>query len=170
MGHGYAGFFSDLAVDAVLRLKGNTDLQMIHIIKKLGAGLEDSFLDSGFILEKKIGVGQPKSMYLFLIFCCFISHTLGIEKARILIANTPMDNDKIKIFGATVEADSPEEHAAIEKAERERMNAKCEKINKFNINCFINRQLIYNLPEQVCLFFDFCLFYFIFFPHSILTD
>jgi len=28
------------------------------------------------------------------------------------------------------------------------MNAKCEKINKFNINCFINRQLIYNLPEQ----------------------
>lgn len=132
LGHGYAGFFSDLAVDAVLRLKGNTDLQMIHIIKKLGAGLEDSFLDSGFILEKKIGVGQPKR----------------IEKARILIANTPMDNDKIKIFGATVEADSPEEHAAIEKAERERMNAKCEKINKFNINCFINRQLIYNLPEQ----------------------
>lgn len=63
-----------------------------------------------------------------------------------------MDNDKIKIFGATVEADSPEEHAAIEKAERERMNAKCEKINKFNINCFINRQLIYNLPEQVCFF------------------
>lgn len=66
-----------------------------------------------------------------------------------MIANTPMDNDKIKIFGATVEADSPEQHAAIEKAERERMNAKCEKINKFNINCFINRQLIYNLPEQV---------------------
>jgi T-complex protein 1 subunit beta len=61
-----------------------------------------------------------------------------------------MDNDKIKIFGASVEADSPEEHALIEKAERERMNAKCEKINKFNINCFINRQLIYNLPEQVC--------------------
>lgn len=62
LGHGYAGFFSDLAVDAVLRLKGNTDLQMIHVIKKLGGGLEDSFLDSGFILEKKIGVGQPKSM------------------------------------------------------------------------------------------------------------
>jgi len=132
LGHGYKNFFSDLAVDAVLRLKGSTNLQMIHIIKKLGSGLEDSFLDSGFILEKKIGVGQPKR----------------IEKARILIANTPMDNDKIKIFGATVEADSPEEHALIEKAERERMNAKCEKINKFNVNCFINRQLIYNLPEQ----------------------
>jgi len=82
--------------------------------------------------KKKIGDGQPKR----------------IEKKRILIANTPMDNDKIKIFGATVEAESPEQLALIEKAERERMNAKCEKINKFNINCFINRQLIYNLPEQ----------------------
>jgi len=59
-----------------------------------------------------------------------------------------MDNDKIKVFGATIEAESPEEHAKIEKAERDRMYAKCEKINKFNINCFINRQLIYNLPEQ----------------------
>jgi chaperonin GroEL (HSP60 family) len=60
-----------LAVDAVLRLKGNTDLQMIHIIKKLGAGLEDSFLDDGFILEKKIGVGQPKSEYLFIHYFIF---------------------------------------------------------------------------------------------------
>jgi len=83
-------------------------------------------------LKKKIGVGQPKR----------------IEKARILITNTAMDNDKIKVFGATIEAESPEEHAKIEKAERDRMYAKCEKINKFNINCFINRQLIYNLPEQ----------------------
>jgi hypothetical protein len=55
-------------VNAVLRLKGNTDLQMIHIIKKLGGGLEDSFLDSGFILEKKIGVGQPKRMLISILF------------------------------------------------------------------------------------------------------
>jgi len=116
----------------VRRLKGSTDLTMIHIIKKIGGSLEDSFLDEGFILEKKIGVGQPKR----------------VEKARILIANTPMDNDKIKIFGAIVEADSPEAHAAIEKAERDRMIAKCEKILGHKINCFINRQLIYNLPEQ----------------------
>jgi len=89
-------------------------------------------LDNGFILEKKIGVGQPKR----------------IENARILIANTAMDNDKIKIFGATVEVDSPDHHAAIEKAERDRMIKKCEKILNHKINCFINRQLIYNLPEQ----------------------
>jgi len=53
LGHGYKHFFSTMAVDAVLRLKGNTDLNMIHIIKKLGGGLGDSFLDTGFILEKK---------------------------------------------------------------------------------------------------------------------
>ena len=35
----------------------------------------------GFLLEKKIGVNQPKK----------------IENARILIANTAMDTDKIKV-------------------------------------------------------------------------
>jgi len=59
-----------------------------------------------------------------------------------------MDTDKIKIYGAKVEADSPEQVALIEKAERERMIAKCQKILNHGINVFINRQLIYNLPEQ----------------------
>lgn len=124
--------FAKLAVDAVMRLKGSTDLQMIHIIKKIGGSLEDSFLDEGFILEKKIGVGQPKR----------------IENAKILLANTAMDNDKVKIYSAKVQVDSPAELAKIEKAERDRMLAKCEKIVNHQINCFINRQLIYNLPEQ----------------------
>ena len=29
------------------------------------------------------------------------------------------------------------------------MRAKCEKIVAHGINCFVNRQLIYNLPEQI---------------------
>lgn len=65
-------YFSNLAVDAVLRLKGSTNLDSIQIIKKPGGRLEDSYLDQGFILDKKIGVNQPKR----------------IENARILIANT----------------------------------------------------------------------------------
>jgi len=77
-------------------------------------------------------VGQPKR----------------IENAKILVANTPMDSDKIKIFGAKVVADSPDQVALIEKAERDRMLAKCQKIIAHGINVFINRQLIYNLPEQ----------------------
>jgi len=41
--------------------------------------------------------------------------------------------------------------ASIEEAEKRKMRAKCEKIANFGVNCFINRQLIYNYPEQVYL-------------------
>jgi len=40
-----------------------------------------SFITTGFLLDKKIGVNQPKR----------------IENAKILIANTGMDTDKIKV-------------------------------------------------------------------------
>jgi len=132
LGHGYKEQFSRMVVDAVLRLKGSTDLEMIHFIKKIGSSIADSFLDEGFILEKKIGVGQPKRL----------------ENAKILVANNQMDTDKIKIFSSTVRRHSPEELALIEEAERLRMLEKCQKILDHGINCFINRQLIYNLPEQ----------------------
>ena len=39
--------FSQLAVDAVLRLKGSGNLDAIHVIKKLGGSLTDSYLDEG---------------------------------------------------------------------------------------------------------------------------
>jgi len=94
--------------------------------------LRDSFLDDGFIIEKKFGVGQKKRW----------------ENPRILIANTPMDTDKIKIFGAKVKVDSSAKLGEIEEAEKQKMLQKCDKILKHNINVFINRQLIYNLPEQ----------------------
>lgn len=125
--------FANLAVEAVMRLKGNTDLSNIQIIKKVGGSLLDSYLEDGFILDKKIGVGQPKRL----------------EKARILVANTPMDNDKIKIYGARVKVDSVSKVAEIEETERKKMKSKVDKILGHDINCFINRQLIYNYPEQL---------------------
>eukprot|EP01136_Pigoraptor_vietnamica_P020809 Opistho-1_new@70213 len=125
--------FSNLAVDAVLRLKGNQSLDAIQIIKKIGGSLKDSYLDEGFILDKKIGVNQPKR----------------IENARILIANTPMDTDKIKVFGSRVRVDSTAKIAEIEQAEKDKMKRKVENILKHSINCFVNRQLIYNYPEQL---------------------
>ncbi|KAI8853553.1 chaperonin Cpn60/TCP-1 family [Chytridium lagenaria] len=91
-------YFSKLAVDAVLRLKGSTSLEHIQIIKKPGGKLIDSYLDEGFILDKKNRC-EP---------------TQAIENARILIAKHSFD--KIKAHG---------------------------------INCFVNRQLIYNWPEQL---------------------
>ncbi|KAF4309613.1 Chaperonin TCP-1 conserved site [Botryosphaeria dothidea] len=125
--------FAELAVDAVLRLQGSSDLTHIQVIKKAGGKLKDSYLEEGFILDKKFGVNQPKR----------------IENAKILIANTAMDTDKIKIFGARVKVDGTGKLAELEKAEREKMKAKVDKIKAHGINCFVNRQLIYNWPEQL---------------------
>jgi T-complex protein 1 subunit beta len=51
-------------VDAVLRLKGSSNLEYIQIIKKSGGTLKDSFLAEGFLLDKKIGVGQVTDYHL----------------------------------------------------------------------------------------------------------
>lgn len=126
-------YFAKLAVDAVLRLKGADDLSMIQIVKKLGSNLRDSYLDDGFILDKKFGTACPKR----------------IENARVMIANTSMDHDKVKIYGAKVKVNSVASLAEIEDAERQKMKSKVDKIIGHNINCFINRQLIYNYPEQL---------------------
>ncbi|KAH0474815.1 MAG: uncharacterized protein KVP18_003507 [Porospora cf. gigantea A] len=125
--------FSELAVDAVLRLRGDSNLDLIQVIKKVGGSLHDSYLDEGFILEKKLSTGHPKV----------------VENCRVLIANTSMDADKIKIYGAQVKVDSFEAVAAIESAEREKHKQKVDKILKHNINVFVNRQLIYNYPDQL---------------------
>jgi T-complex protein 1 subunit beta len=44
--------FAQLAVDAVLRLKGSCNLDAIQIIKKLGGNLADSYLDEGTIISQ----------------------------------------------------------------------------------------------------------------------
>lgn len=129
----YKDFFSKLAVDAVMRLKGSGNLSAIQIIKKRGGTLADSFLDDGFLLDKKPGVHQPQK----------------ITDCKILIANTPMDTDKIKVFGSRVRVDSMAKIAELEVAEKEKMKDKVDKILKHGCNVFINRQLIYNYPEQL---------------------
>jgi len=126
-------FFSKLAVDAVLRLKGSGNLDAIQIIKIQGGTLEDSFLDAGFLLNKKVGMHQPQR----------------IENAKILIANTPMDTDKIKVFGSRVKVDNISQIAELELAEKEKMKEKVDMICSHDMNVFINRQLIYNYPEQL---------------------
>ncbi|CDJ61297.1 TCP-1/cpn60 family chaperonin, putative [Eimeria maxima] len=126
--------FANIAVDAILRLRENAaSLDLIHILKKPGGCLKDSFLDDGFILEKKIGVGQPKVK----------------ENCKVMVANTPMDTDKIKIFGARVKVDSFEAVHQLELAEKEKMKEKVEKILAYKCDVFINRQLIYNYPDQL---------------------
>merc|ERR1711937_776477 len=83
--------------------------------------------------EKKIGVGMPKVL----------------ENCKVCVANCQMDTDKIKIYGARVKVDSFEAVQEIELAEKEKMKAKVDKIAAHGCNVFINRQLIYNYPEQL---------------------
>ncbi|KAJ2496740.1 T-complex protein 1 subunit beta [Coemansia sp. RSA 1972] len=125
--------FAEMCVDAVQRLQGSTDLGRIQIIKKAGGKVSDSFLSDGFILAKRVGVNQPRA----------------VRGARVLVANTAMDTDKVKVFGAKIKVSDPGQLAEIERAEREKMRAKVAKIAALGINVFVNRQLIYNWPEQL---------------------
>lgn len=85
-------------------------------------------------MDKKFGLNQPKR----------------IENAKILIANTPMDTDKVKIYGSRIKVDSTGKLAELERAEKNKMKEKVKKItSSFDINVFVNRQLIYNWPESL---------------------
>lgn len=125
-------YFAEISVSAIEKLKDPTRIDAISIVKISGSTLSQSELVEGLVLKCEFGVGQPKS----------------VENAKILIANCPMDTDKIKIHGAKIETDSPDQLALIEKAERDKMIAKCQKIASYKPDIFVNRQLIYNLPEQ----------------------
>lgn len=125
--------FAELCVTAVERLKGSGNLDHIQIIKLPGGSMRDSYLEEGFLLEKTVGVGQPKRL----------------ENCKILLANTSMDTDKIKIYGSRVQVDSLNKVAEIEQAEKMKMKKKVDKILAHGCNVFINRQLIYNFPESL---------------------
>lgn len=81
-------YFSKLAVDAVLRLKGSGNLSAIQIIKKTGGTLEDSFLDEG--INKKNVLFSPFTVpnwqYVF-IYCCnhgkFINGSLSCTRRKV---------------------------------------------------------------------------------------
>jgi T-complex protein 1 subunit beta len=125
--------FANLCVDAVLRLHGSANMDYIKLIKKAGGTLGDSFLADGMILEKTISTGCKRFA----------------KNPRVMVANTPLDHDKIKIMGSKVKVDSMAKIADIEEAEKRKMKAKIDKILAYKPDVFINRQLIYNYPEQL---------------------
>jgi T-complex protein 1 subunit beta len=45
-----------------------------------------------------------------------------LEKAKILVANTPMDTDKVKVFGARVRVDATGKLADLERAEKVKLS------------------------------------------------
>lgn len=56
--------------------------------------------------------------------CLGVGQHKKVENCKVLVANTPMDTDKIKIYGARVKVDSFEAVQALEEAEREKMKQK----------------------------------------------
>ncbi|KNZ55731.1 uncharacterized protein VP01_259g3 [Puccinia sorghi] len=168
-------YFANLAVDAVLRLKGSTDLDHIQIIKKPGGQLTDSYLDEGFILDKKISTNGNKSLKNAKIL---IANTCSLTYFRfhslLTVHENAMDTDKVKVFGARIRVGGTAALAELERAEKvsltkntriqsahfahstncfrimqEKMKAKVAKIQAHGINCFVNRQLVYNYPESL---------------------
>ena len=107
--------FSELAVDAVLRLRGSTNLSYIQVIKKLGGSIKESFLCDGLILEKSISTGCKRKM----------------ENCKILASNTPMDYDKVKIYGTRVRVETLEAVQEVSEAEKMKMKEKVDKILKY---------------------------------------
>jgi hypothetical protein len=70
------------------------------------------YLEEGFLLPNKgPGIGQPSTLH----------------NVTVLVANTSMDTDKIKIYGSRVQVDSIDKVAAIEYVEKNKMKQKVDK-------------------------------------------
>lgn len=119
---------SNLAVSIASRV---TDIEMVKIIKIPGGEVSDSQIHEGLLLECDVGPGQKHE----------------VSNPRVLIVNTAMDADRVKIFGAKASVDSPAELERIEQAENERMSKKVEMISK-HADIIVNRQIIYDYPTQ----------------------
>lgn len=77
-------------------------MDYIKIIKKPGGTLGDSYLADGLILQKSIATGCDKF----------------VTNPKVMVANTQMDADKVKIMGAKVKVDSIMKVSEIEEAEK----------------------------------------------------
>ncbi len=62
-----------------------------------------------------------------------------MENCKIMVANSPMDYDKIKIYAIKARVESIDAMAEIEAAEKEKMKKKIDKILKYKPTVFINR-------------------------------
>ncbi|ELA42379.1 uncharacterized protein VICG_00478 [Vittaforma corneae ATCC 50505] len=117
--------FIDICIKAV---EMSEDITLVEIIK-LEGDLSESLIVDGIVLNKSIDI--------------------ALENPRILIANTSMDHDKIKIFSSKVNVESIKELERIELAEKAKMISKIDAMCRASFDLFINRQIIYDYPLQL---------------------
>jgi T-complex protein 1 subunit beta len=93
-----------------LEAPGSNNLDHIQVLKKAGGSMRDTYLESGFLLDKQLWDSPSAS------------------KRQDSRTNTSMDTDKIKIYGSRVKVDSIDKVADIERGRGEDARTKVTKI------------------------------------------
>jgi len=159
--------FVEMCVSAVEKVENIGNVNIIQMEGDLG----ESYLIDGFILDKTLLLGDSainddnvinsnitKENYEGKDAANDIPESGGsiadgapafIDNPRILVANTSLDYDKIKIMSSKINVESIGELIEIEKAEKEKMIRKVKGITGIPYDVFINRQIIYDYPCQL---------------------
>lgn len=127
--------FTKICVDAIDNLDDACDLNLINIIKVHG-DLSESKLVSGLIIDKPINMATK---------------ACPIENPKVLVINSALDFDKIKVFSSKIAVNSIKELEEVENAEKERMRQKINGICALDFDVIVNRQIIYDYPMQLLL-------------------
>ncbi len=119
----------DLFVEICIKAANSAeDVSSVEIIKLKGDLRESVFLD-GFVLHNSV--------------------VADVTDPRILVCNTALDYDKVKVMSAKISVDSVSELSQIEEMEKKRMQAKIERMTAIKYDILVNRQIIYDYPLQL---------------------
>lgn len=148
--------FADICIKAVENLEGDLDLNLINIVN-INGDLSESRWVEGVVMDKTLNIHSQEE------FLNNIEHKLSINNTpdevvlykkanpKILVANTSLDYDKIKILTSKIDVTSISELEKVEKAEKDRMVEKIEGICKIDFDIFVNRQIIYDYNMHLLL-------------------
>lgn len=125
------GDLDHLAGLALSVSKRVSQIEMLNVIEVPGGEVSESALHQGLMLECDIGPAQKEQ----------------IDNPRVLVVNTHLDSDKVKVFSAKASVTSPGALAQLESAERERVARKIQRMCE-HADVIISRQIIYDYSAQ----------------------
>ena len=155
----HLSLYTDICIKAIDNLDQDNDLSLISIIKGHGDLSESKWID-GIVLEKNICYKNNNDITNKLANIEIKDDVtknnsevvlFKMNNPKILVANTALDFDKIKIFTSKIQVNSISELEKIETAEKERLMDKVNNICKLDFDIFINRQIIYDFNMQLLL-------------------
>ncbi|OQS54894.1 CCT2 [Ecytonucleospora hepatopenaei] len=148
--------FSDICIEAIQNLKESCNLDLINVVKVIG-NMSESRLVKGILVEKNINFrNNEQDLNKKLSNLQFgdkkdeiVLHK--ILKPKVLVVNTALDFDKIKLSTSKANVNSILELKKIEDSEKQRMRDKINDICKIDFDVLINRQIIYDYNMQLLL-------------------